>query len=66
MGLLDTARPILGYVIAIALVLLLTTLAFMSTVSVALVSSSTTMAQVLIIVALLTGVAAASRASKGA
>lgn len=66
MGLLDTARPILGYVLAIALILLLATLGFMSTVSVALVSSSTTMAQILIIVALLVGVAAASKASRDA
>ena len=65
-GLLDTVRPILGYVIAIAVVLILAGMGFMGSVSVALTSSATTMADVLIIVALLVGVAAASQAAKGA
>jgi len=64
MGLLDTVKPILGYVIAIAIVLILATLGFMASASTALVSSGTVMAQILIIVALLVGVAAASRAAK--
>ncbi len=65
-SLLETTKPILGYVLAIALILLLATLGFMSTVSIALTSSATTMAQILIIVALLVGVAAASKAGKNA
>ena len=66
MGLMDTTRPILGYVIAIAVVLILSTMGFMATTSAALVSSATTMADVLIIVALLVGIAAASKAAKDA
>ena len=41
MGLMDTTRPILGYVIAIAVVLILATMGFMATTSAALVSSAT-------------------------
>lgn len=66
MGLLDTVRPILGYVIAIAVILIIATMAFMGSVSAALTSSATTMAQVLIIVALLVGIAAASKVSREA
>ena len=62
MGLLDTVQPILGYVIAIAIVLLLATLTFMAAVSSSLITSATTMAQVLVLVALLVGVAAAAKA----
>jgi hypothetical protein len=64
MGLLDTVQPILGYTIAIAVVLLIATLTFMSTVSTAVIQSATTMAQVLVLVALLVGIAAAARAVK--
>jgi hypothetical protein len=64
MGLLDTVQPILGYVIAIAVVLLIATLTFMSAVSTAIIQSATTMAQVLVLVALLVGIAAAARAAK--
>lgn len=66
MGLLDTVRPILGYVIAIAIIIILATMGFMAVVSADLTSSATVMAQVLIIVALLVGIAAASRAAQGA
>lgn len=66
MGLLDTVRPILGYVIAIAIIIILATMGFMAVVSADLTSSATVMAQVLIIVALLVGIAAASRAAEGA
>ena len=66
MGLLDTVRPILGYVIAIAIILILATLGFMAAVSTAIVSAGTTMAEILVLIALLVGVAAASRASKEA
>lgn len=66
MGLLDTVRPILGYVLAIAIILILAGLGFMATVSAAIVSSATTMASVLVVVALLIGVAAASKASREA
>jgi hypothetical protein len=65
MGLLDTVEPILGYVIAIAVVLLIATLTFMSAVSTAVIQSATTMAQVLVLVALLVGIAAAAKAAKG-
>lgn len=65
MGLLDTVQPILGYVIAIAVVLLIATLTFMSAVSTAVIQSATTMAQILVLVALLVGIAAAARAAKG-
>jgi len=63
MGLLDTVMPILGYVIAIAVVLLIATLTFMSAVSTAIIQSATTMAQVLVLVALLVGIAAAATAA---
>ncbi len=66
MGLLDTVRPILGYVIAIAIIIILAGMGFMAVVSADLTSSATTMASVLIIVALLVGVAAASKAARGA
>jgi len=65
MGLLDTARPILGYVIAIAIILMLATLGFMAVVSAAVVSSATAMAEILVLVGLLVGIAAASRAAEG-
>lgn len=64
MGLLDTVMPILGYVIAIAVVLLIATLTFMSAVSTAIIQSATTMAQVLVLVALLVGIAAAATAAE--
>ena len=66
MGLLDTVRPILGYVIAIAIILILATLGFMAVVSAAVVSSATTMAEILVLIALLVGIEAASRAAKEA
>jgi len=63
-GLLDTVKPILGYVIAIAVVLLLATLGFMASVSANVTSAATTMAQILVIVALLVGIAQASKAAE--
>ena len=66
MGLLDTVRPILGYVIAIAIILILATMGFMANVSAALTSSATTMADVLIIVGLLVGIAVASKQAREA
>ena len=63
---MDTTRPILGYVIAIAVVLIIATMGFMAVASAELTSAATTMADVLIIVALLVGVTAASKASEGA
>ena len=63
---MDTVRPILGYVIAIAVILLLAGLGFMARVSQAVTSSASTMAEILVLVALLVGVAAASRAAKEA
>ena len=64
MGLMDTVRPVLGYVIAIAIILILATMGFMANVSAALTSSATTMADILIIVGLLVGVAVASRQAR--
>jgi len=49
LGLLDTVRPILGYIIAIAVILLLATLGFMAVVSAAVVSSATAMAEILVL-----------------
>ena len=66
MGLLDTVRPILGYVIAIAIIIIIAGMGFMSVVSSSLTSSATVMASVLVIVALLIGVAAASKVSREA
>ncbi len=63
MGLLDTVKPILGYVISIAVVLILATMTFMASVSANITSAATTMAQVLVLVALLVGIAQASRAA---
>ena len=63
---MDTVRPILGYVIAIAVILLLAGLGFMARVSAAVTSSASTMAEILVLVALLVGVAAASRAAREA
>lgn len=66
MGLLDTVRPILGYVIAIAIIIILSGISFMAAVSAELESSASTMASILIVIALLIGVAAASRAARDA
>ena len=64
MGLLDAVRPILGYVIGIAVIIIIAGMTFMSVVSAELTSSATTMASVLVLVALLVGIAAASKAAK--
>jgi hypothetical protein len=64
MGLLDSVRPILGYVVGIAVVMILAGMSFMAVVSASLTSSASTMASVLILVALLVGVGAASRAAR--
>ena len=61
---MDTTRPILGYVVAIAVILILATMGFMATTSAALVSSATTMSDILTIVALMIGIASASRAAR--
>jgi len=66
MGLLDTVQPILGYVIAIAIVLIISGMAFMAVVSAAIVTSATTMAEILVLIALLVGIASASKAAEGA
>ena len=64
MGLMDTTRPILGYVVAIAVILILSGMSFMAVTSTALVSSATTMSSILVVVALMIGIAAASRATR--
>ena len=61
---MDTTRPILGYVIAIAVVLIIATMGFMAVASAELTSAATTMADILIIIALLVGVTAASKAAE--
>jgi len=64
MGLLDAVRPIIGYVLGIAVIIIIAGMGFMAVVSSELTSSATTMASILILVALLVGVAAASKAAK--
>jgi drug/metabolite transporter (DMT)-like permease len=66
MGLLDQVRPILGYIVAIAVILVIAGLAFMSSVSSTLASSATVMASLLVVVALLVGIGAASKAAREA
>ena len=56
--------PILGYVLAIAMLLIVAGLSFMSTVSAALCSAGTTMASILVLVALLVGIASVVAISK--
>ena len=63
-SIMKTVWPILGYVIAIAMLLIIASLSFMATVSASLVSAGTTMAQILVIVALLVGVGAVIAISK--
>ena len=60
-----TSMPIVGYVMAIAIILLIGRMAFMATTSAALTSSAIVMADVLIIIALLVGIATASRSARG-
>jgi len=66
MSLMDTVKPILGYVIAIAIILILATLGFMAAASASLTSAATTMADILIVVGLLVGIAVASRQAREA
>ncbi|MEM2104811.1 MAG: hypothetical protein QW717_08015 [Candidatus Bathyarchaeia archaeon] len=66
MGLLDTVRPVLGYVLAIAILVIIAGLGFMAAVSANITSAATTMASILVLVALLVGVAAASRVGREA
>jgi len=61
---MDTTRPILGYVVAIAVILILSGMSFMAVTSTALVSSATTMSSILVVVALMIGIAAASKAAR--
>jgi len=62
-GLLDTVRPILGYVIAIAVILIIASFGFMASTSANIVSAANTMASILVLIALLVGIAEASRAA---
>lgn len=66
MGLLDVCRPILGYVIGICILMIMATLSFMAPVKDQLSSSGVLMSELLVIVALLTGVASASKAAEDA
>jgi len=63
-GLMTSVWPILGYVLAIAMLLIVAGLSFMSTVSAALTSAGTTMASILVLVALLVGIASVVAISK--
>jgi hypothetical protein len=65
-GLLDTVRPLLGYVICIAIIVILAGISFLATVSAELTSSATVMATLMTVIALLIGVTAASRAAREA
>ena len=47
-GIMDTVYPILGYVLAIAVLLILATVGFMALASASVVSAATTMASILI------------------
>jgi uncharacterized membrane protein len=62
-GLLDTTRPILGYVVAIAVVLLIATLGFMAATSTNLTSAANVMASILVLIALLVGISVAAKAA---
>jgi len=51
--------------LAVAIVLLIATLTFMSAVSTQIVASAVTMSQILVLIALLVGIGAAANAAKG-
>jgi len=55
---METIYPILGYVLAIAVLLILATIGFVALASAAITSAATTMAGILIVIALPVGVAA--------
>jgi len=55
---METIYPILGYVLAIAMLLILATIGFVALASAAITSAATTMAGILIVIALPVGVAA--------
>ena len=62
-GLLHIVEPILGYILGIAVVILITTLTFYSPASSQTVYSAQVMSQFLTLVAFLVGIAAVSRAA---
>ena len=55
-GIMTSIYPILGYCLAIAVLLIIAGLSFMATVSASLVSAGTTMASIIVLVALLVGI----------
>ena len=55
---METIYPILGYVLAIAVLLILATIGFVALASAAITSAATTMAGILIVIALPVGVVA--------
>jgi len=65
-GIMEQVYPILGYVLAIAMLLILATIGFMSLASASIVSAATTMASILILIALLVGVAAVTAQARKA
>lgn len=61
---MDTVYPILGYILAIAMMLILAGIGFMAWASASIVSAATTMASILILIALLVGIGAVTAQSK--
>jgi len=55
-SIMESVYPILGYVLAIAMLLILATIGFMALASASIVSAATTMASILILITLLVGV----------
>jgi hypothetical protein len=63
-GIMDNVYPILGYVLAIAFLLVMTGVGFMAAASTQLQSSATTMASLLVLIALFAGIASVISAAK--
>ena len=63
-GIMESVYPILGYVLAIAMLLILATIGFMALASAAITSAATTMASILILIALLVGVGAVTQQAR--
>ena len=64
MGIMESVYPILGYCLAIAVLLIIAGLSFMATVSASLISAGTTMGSIIVLVALLVGIASVVAISK--
>lgn len=64
MGLLTTVEPILGYVIGIAVIMLIAGLTFFSAASTNAVDAAKTMAQIVVLIGVLVGISVASKAAE--